>query len=32
MDTEHNLGTPEPADCDVVQLAVRGDQVLAVLV
>jgi hypothetical protein len=29
---EHYLGAPKPAECDVVQLALRGEQVLAVLV
>jgi hypothetical protein len=32
LDAEHCLGAPKPAECDVVQLALRGEQVLAVLV
>jgi hypothetical protein len=32
LDAEHYLGAPKPAECDVVQLALRGEQVLAVLV
>ncbi|MBI2498375.1 MAG: DUF4338 domain-containing protein [Opitutae bacterium] len=29
---EHYLGAPKPAECDVVQLAVRSEQVLAIVV
>jgi hypothetical protein len=32
LDREHYLGAPQPCNRDVVQLAVRGEQVLAVLV
>lgn len=32
LQREHYLGAPAPCNCDLVQLAVRGEQVLAVLV
>lgn len=32
LDAEHDLGAPKPAEADLVQLALRGEQVLAVLV
>lgn len=32
LQREHYLGAPPPCNCDLVQLAVRGDQVLAVVV
>lgn len=32
LDAEHYLGAPKPAECDVVQLALRGEQVLAIVV
>ncbi len=32
LEAEHYLGAPKPAECDVMQLAQRGEQVLAVLV
>jgi hypothetical protein len=32
LERDHYLGAPRPALCDVVQLAVRGEQVLAIVV
>jgi hypothetical protein len=32
LDAEHYLDAPKPAECDVVQLALRGEQVVAIVV